>query len=389
MDRRAVEKWVDRYELCWRTPGTEHLDELFVPAATYLPSPWSRLLEGLDEIAELWESERDGADEDFTMSSDVVTVDGNTAVVRVFVEYATPGAGRWRDLWVLQLTDDGRASVRGVAVRSGPTGWALDRTGSGPDPGDEPAALRLAGASRRDSKVSVLCPRRGKGRERNTQASKSWAESPTLRRPMEARPQRGALEKPVGVVAAALQGVVVVEITSVRRCRGLGPDANPPRAVETAAGHRDSHAIHGRPDADLEINASVQGRIDNAAALVVDIQREPTTWGCEHEGVPHVPGFPDVAEPQPNDDPLMSMQGTQGNDVSVCADRAPPGDVLQIGTGIDPHGYDVTGRIWSGKLFSRGALTRKQRQSRREAGRNHPSEIAWTVSHRETTFETH
>ena len=110
MDRRAVKQWVDRYELAWRTPGTEHLDELFLPAATYLPSPWSRLIEGLDEIAEFWESERDGADESFLMSSDVVAVDGNTAVVRVFVDYATPATERWRDLWVLQFADDGRCS---------------------------------------------------------------------------------------------------------------------------------------------------------------------------------------------------------------------------------------------------------------------------------------
>ncbi len=110
MDRREVEQWVDRYELSWRTPGTERLDELFSPTASYLPSPWSEALEGLDDIAEFWDSERDGADEDFVMSSDVVAVEGNTAVVRVFVEYATPVATRWRDLWVLQFDDDGRCS---------------------------------------------------------------------------------------------------------------------------------------------------------------------------------------------------------------------------------------------------------------------------------------
>ena len=57
-----------------------------------------------------WESERDGTDEEFTMSSEVVAVDGDTAVVRVFVEYTTPVAERWRDLWVLRLVPDGRCS---------------------------------------------------------------------------------------------------------------------------------------------------------------------------------------------------------------------------------------------------------------------------------------
>lgn len=109
MDRRAVEQWVERYELLWRTPETDQLADLFQPRATYLPSPWARPRDGLDEIAEFWESERDGADEGFTMSSNVVAVDGDTAVVRVSVEYAATG-GRWRDLWVLRFAPDGRCS---------------------------------------------------------------------------------------------------------------------------------------------------------------------------------------------------------------------------------------------------------------------------------------
>jgi hypothetical protein len=110
MERGAVEQWVDRYERIWRTPGTGHLEELFSPSATYLPSPWARPVEGLEEIAEFWEAERDGADEQFTMSRDVVAVDGDTAVVRVSVDYTSPVTGRWRDLWVLQFAADGRCS---------------------------------------------------------------------------------------------------------------------------------------------------------------------------------------------------------------------------------------------------------------------------------------
>ena len=110
MDRTSVGKWVDRYELLWRTPRTDRLRELFVPGATYLPSPWENRLEGLDEIAAFWESERDGADEEFAMSSDVVAVDGQVAVVRVSVEYAAPEQQRWRDLWVLEFAADGRCS---------------------------------------------------------------------------------------------------------------------------------------------------------------------------------------------------------------------------------------------------------------------------------------
>jgi len=66
MDRTAVEQWTAHYELLWRTPGTELLAELFVPDASYLPSPWEQPVEGLEMIAGFWEAERKGADEEFT-----------------------------------------------------------------------------------------------------------------------------------------------------------------------------------------------------------------------------------------------------------------------------------------------------------------------------------
>jgi ketosteroid isomerase-like protein len=110
MDRNAVEKWVADYERAWRTPGTRVLAEVFVPDASYLPSPWAQPVEGLDAIARFWETERVGPDEEFTMSNDVVAVDGVTAVVRVVVRYGTPGSRTWRDLWILRFAEDGRCS---------------------------------------------------------------------------------------------------------------------------------------------------------------------------------------------------------------------------------------------------------------------------------------
>lgn len=110
MDRTAVEKWVADYERLWRTPGTELLDQLFLRDASYLPSPWAHSGEGLDAIARFWEAERDGPDEEFTMSSEVVTVDGGTAVVRVLVKYGALGSRPWRDLWVLRFAEGGRCS---------------------------------------------------------------------------------------------------------------------------------------------------------------------------------------------------------------------------------------------------------------------------------------
>lgn len=105
MDRDDVRRWVAGYEAAWRSPGTEALDDLFAADATYRMSPWAPPVSGLAAIRQLWESEREGPGEAFTMSSDVVAVDGQVAVVRVEVAYDT---GRWRDLWVLLLGEDGR-----------------------------------------------------------------------------------------------------------------------------------------------------------------------------------------------------------------------------------------------------------------------------------------
>ena len=110
MNRIAVEQWVVSYERLWRTPGTELLAELFAADASYLPSPWAQPVEGLEAIARFWEAERDGGDEEFTLSWDLVAVDGGTAVVRVLVTYGAYGSAPWRDLWVLRLAADGRCS---------------------------------------------------------------------------------------------------------------------------------------------------------------------------------------------------------------------------------------------------------------------------------------
>ncbi len=107
MDHRDVARWVKDYERVWRSPGTGQLGGLFTEDATYLMSPWEQPVPGVAAIGELWEAERDGPDEEFTMTSEVVAVDGNVAVVRAQVEYAATG-DRWRDLWVLRFAADGR-----------------------------------------------------------------------------------------------------------------------------------------------------------------------------------------------------------------------------------------------------------------------------------------
>lgn len=106
VDRVAVERWVAAYEDLWRTEGTGRLGGLFTADVTYRASPWRDPVRGVDAIADFWEVGRDGHDEVFTMSSEVVATDGDVGVVRVEVDYehGTP----WRDLWILRFAPGGQ-----------------------------------------------------------------------------------------------------------------------------------------------------------------------------------------------------------------------------------------------------------------------------------------
>lgn len=111
MDRDDVRAWVEAYERVWRTAGTNALAELFTPDVTYLPSPWATPIRSLVRLAEFWDRERDGPDEVFALTSSVVAVDGDTAVVRVAVDYGDPVTSRWLDLWVLRFDEAGRCQA--------------------------------------------------------------------------------------------------------------------------------------------------------------------------------------------------------------------------------------------------------------------------------------
>lgn len=94
------------YERAWRSPGTDALNELFTESASYSASPWAEPIEGLAALRRFWDAARSGPDEGFQMRSEIVAIDGQVAVVRVAVEY--DDGQRWRDLWVLGLTEEGR-----------------------------------------------------------------------------------------------------------------------------------------------------------------------------------------------------------------------------------------------------------------------------------------
>jgi ketosteroid isomerase-like protein len=106
-DRATVSRWLAGYETAWRAPGTEDLAGLFTTDATYLQSPYHQPIAGLDAIGRMWEQEREGPDEVFTLTTEILAVDGPVAVVRAEVGYGDPHTQEYRDLWVIRFADNG------------------------------------------------------------------------------------------------------------------------------------------------------------------------------------------------------------------------------------------------------------------------------------------
>jgi mannose-6-phosphate isomerase-like protein (cupin superfamily) len=109
LDSTRFLAWLDGYERLWRTAGTDQLSSLFVEDALYLQSPVEQPRAGLDAIAAMWDNNRDGPEDVFTMTRDVVAVTGDTGVARVVVRYGDPVVQEYVDLWVVRFDESGRA----------------------------------------------------------------------------------------------------------------------------------------------------------------------------------------------------------------------------------------------------------------------------------------
>ena len=116
MDRAQLTGWIDHYERAWRTAGTDVLPELFTEDASYSTAPYEDPHRGLGAIAETWEAERVGPDEEFEMVSEILAVEAHTGFARVTVvhEEAEQKERRlhrqqeqYRDLWVVRLDEAG------------------------------------------------------------------------------------------------------------------------------------------------------------------------------------------------------------------------------------------------------------------------------------------
>ncbi|HKP06584.1 MAG TPA: nuclear transport factor 2 family protein [Microbacterium sp.] len=108
----AARRWVAAYENAWQTNDPDDIRGLFTDEAVYATQPWGEPWAGVDEIVDGWLEARDEPGS-YTFEWEVSGVDGD----RVFIEGRTvyaPDADRpetrsYRNLWVIDLDEDGRA----------------------------------------------------------------------------------------------------------------------------------------------------------------------------------------------------------------------------------------------------------------------------------------
>jgi hypothetical protein len=107
----AARRWVEAYERAWASNDEADIATLFEMDAEYRYDPWSEPERGLEEIVESWLKSRDEPDS-YTFEWDVVGIDGDRAFVQgrtVYGPTADLGERTYRNLWVLDLSPDGRA----------------------------------------------------------------------------------------------------------------------------------------------------------------------------------------------------------------------------------------------------------------------------------------
>jgi hypothetical protein len=110
IDRAAFAAWIQGYERAWRSRSADDVRELFEPDAAYLHSPYEEPIKGLAAIETDWNVGSDNPPEVFTMSAEIVAVDGDTGVARVFVQYSGERGEEYTDLWVVQFGPGGRCT---------------------------------------------------------------------------------------------------------------------------------------------------------------------------------------------------------------------------------------------------------------------------------------
>ncbi|WP_353808690.1 nuclear transport factor 2 family protein [Agromyces sp. SYSU T00194] len=108
MREDAVTRWVERYRRAWISNDPGDIRSLFTEHAEYTSTPGTEPYRGHEEIVSWWLENADGPDET-TFTWEPLLVGDTRAVIEGRTVYL--GATAYRNLWVIDLAPDGRATA--------------------------------------------------------------------------------------------------------------------------------------------------------------------------------------------------------------------------------------------------------------------------------------
>ncbi|HET6301778.1 nuclear transport factor 2 family protein [Microbacterium sp.] len=102
----AARRWVERYVIAWRTNDPADIGALFTPDVEYRFEPWEEPIRGSEAITEEWIKRADEPGT-YEFTWDVAGIDGSRAFIEAETRYKD--GNHYRNMWVVDLADDGRA----------------------------------------------------------------------------------------------------------------------------------------------------------------------------------------------------------------------------------------------------------------------------------------
>jgi Nuclear transport factor 2 (NTF2) domain. len=112
MNREDLEDWLANYRQAWTTDDPDDVGALFTDDATYSPWPYATPWAGREQIVSKW-VERGDSKRPWTFEHRIVAIDSDLGVVEGVTGYPAhenDEETEFRNLWLVRLTPDGRAS---------------------------------------------------------------------------------------------------------------------------------------------------------------------------------------------------------------------------------------------------------------------------------------
>ena len=107
-DKRELERWIEGYRAAASSDHPERIKALFTADAEYWDGPFGEPWRGHDEIVRKWTESSDRPYE-VEFAYEVIAVDGALGVAECEYRYVAPEKRTYKNVWLIDLADDGRA----------------------------------------------------------------------------------------------------------------------------------------------------------------------------------------------------------------------------------------------------------------------------------------